>query len=110
MLEISDAFLGNGPIQPGIKTFTGQMLQPSFLLFGTLRSAFQGFEKGDNNNIEWSNRLDLNGNLNLSGTERLVFSMRPLDRETGDYTGYNFEPHNDNGWREELRQAGQTLF
>ena len=83
ILEIGDPFLGNGPIQPGIKTPTGQMLQPWVLLFGTFRSAFQSFDSGDENTIEWSNRLDLHGNVNLSGTERLLFSMRPLDRETG---------------------------
>ncbi len=110
LFELGDPFLGIGPIKPGIKTPTGQMLQPSFLLFGTFRSAFQSFEKGNKNTIEWANRLDLNGNLNLSGTERLLFSMRPLDRETGDYTGYNFEPNNDNGWREEFNGRLTRLY
>lgn len=110
LVEIGDPFVGNGPIRPGFKTFTGQMLQPSFLLFGTFRTAFQSFEENGRNSLEWVNRLDLNGNLNLSGTERLVFSMRPLDRETGDYTGYNFEPNDDDGWREELNGRLTKLY
>jgi len=102
LLEIGDPFLGKGPIRPGVKTPTGQILQPWFLLFGTFRSALQSFDSGDEETVEWSNRLDLHGNLNLSGTERLLFSMRPLDRRTGDYTGYNFFPKKENGWREDF--------
>ncbi|MCA1702000.1 MAG: hypothetical protein LC808_01505 [Actinobacteria bacterium] len=108
LLEIGDPFLGRGPIEPGIKTPTGQMLQPWFLLFGTFRTALQSFESGDVNTVEWANRLDLHGNLNLSGTERLLFSMRPIDRETGGYTGYNFEPEEGEGWQEDFnaRRSG----
>ncbi|MGH8614596.1 MAG: hypothetical protein ACREYF_21860 [Gammaproteobacteria bacterium] len=110
LLEIGDPFLGSGPIRPGVKTPTGQMLQPSFLLFGTFRSALQSFDSGDENTVEWSNRLDLHGNLNLSGTERLLFSMRPLDRRTGDYTGYNFYPKEEDGWREDFNARLTQLY
>ncbi len=110
LLEVGDPFLGKGPISPGIKTPTGQLLQPWFLLFGTFRSAFQSFESDDVNTIEWANRLDLHGNLNLSGTERLLFSMRPIDRETGDYSGYNFEPDEDQGWQEDFNARLTQLY
>lgn len=110
LLEIGDPFLGNGPIRPGIKTPTGQMLQPWFLLYGTFRSAFQSFERGNQNTIEWSNRLDLHGNLNFSGTERLLFSMRPLDGQGGGYTGYNFEPNATDGWREDFNARLTKLY
>lgn len=110
LFELGDPFLGIGPIKPGIKMPTGQMLQPWFLLYGTLRSAFQSYENGDNNNLEWANRLDLHGNLNLSGTERLLFSMRPLDRQTGGYTGYNFEPNDNDGWQEDFNARLTQLY
>ncbi len=110
VLEMGDPFLGTGPIQPGIKTPTGQMLQPTFLLFGTFRSAFQSYEDGDENTIEWSNRLDLHGDLKLSGTERLLISMRPLDRENGNYTGYNFDPNKDDGWQEAFNGRLTRLY
>jgi len=110
LLEIGDPFLGKGPIRPGVKTPTGKILQPWFLLFGTFRSALQSFDSGDEETVEWSNRLDLHGNLNLSGTERLLFSMRPLDRRTGDYTGYNFFPKKENGWREDFNARLTQLY
>jgi hypothetical protein len=110
LLEIGDPFLGNGPIRPGLKTPTGQMLQPWFLLYGTFRSAFQTYEQGSHRTSEWVNRLDLNGNLNLSGTERLVFSMRPLDSQNGGYSGYNFEPDNSSGWKEDFNARLTKLY
>ncbi len=110
LFEIGDPFLGNGPIRPGIKTPTGQMLQPWFLLFGTFRSAFQSFDNGDQNTVEWANRLDLHGNFNLSGTERLLFSMRPLDGQSGGFTGYNFEPDRTDGWREDFNARLTQLY
>ena len=111
LLELGDPFLGNGMIRPGIKLPTGQMIQPWFLLFGTFRSALQSFDNGDKNTSEWASRLDLHGNINLSGTERILFSMRPLDRETGDYSGYNFSPDNeDKGWEQEFNGRLTQLF
>ncbi len=110
LLELGDPFLGNGPIRPGIKTPFGQMLQPSFLLYGSLRSAIQTSEVNNVTRSEWSNRLDLNGNLNLSGTERLSFSLRPLDSEAGNSTGYNFQSANNNGWQEDFNLRVTKLF
>lgn len=110
LLEVGDPFLGIGPISSGVKTPTGQILQPSFLLYGTLRTAMQSFETGKANNVEWANRLDLNGNVNLSGTERILFSMRPLDHESGKFTGYNFEPNQDEGWHDEFNPRITKLF
>jgi hypothetical protein len=110
LLELGDPFLGNGPIQLGIKTPTGQMLQPWFLLYGTFRSAFQSFDNRNRNTIEWANRLDLNGNLNFSGTERLLISMRPLDNQSGSYTGYNFSPNNNDGWQEDFNANVTKLY
>ncbi|MCK5905788.1 MAG: hypothetical protein KAG86_10915, partial [Gammaproteobacteria bacterium] len=111
ILELGDPFLGKGLIRPGIKSPTGQMLQPWFLLFGTFRSALQSFDNGDQNTSEWANRLDLHGNINLSETERVLFSMRPFDRETGNYSGYNFSPDNDDReWQEDINGRLTQLF
>ncbi|MDD2762193.1 MAG: hypothetical protein PHH11_18095 [Methylomonas sp.] len=110
LFELGDPFLGNGPIRPGIETPTGQMLQPWFLLYGSLRSALQSFEDGRDHNIEWANRLDLNGNLNLSGTERVLFSLRPIDGQSGKYSGYNFQPGDDEGWREDFNTRLTKLY
>lgn len=110
LFELGDPFLGNGPIRPGIETPTGQMLQPWFLLYGSFRSALQSFEDGSNHSIEWANRLDLNGNINLSGTERVLFSLRPIDGQNGNYSGYDFEPDKDEGWREDFNARLNKLY
>lgn len=110
LFELGDPFLGQGPIRPGVKTPFGQMLQPSFLLFGSMRTALQTFRKDGEETSEWANRLDLNGNLHLSGTERILISLRPLDSERGDYTGYDFEPDSSDGWREDFNARVTKLF
>jgi len=110
LLELGASFLGNGPIRPGIKAPTGEMLQPWFLLYGSLRSAFQNFDNGNRNSTEWVNRLDLNGNLNFSGTERLLFSMRPLDSQSGRYTGYSSLYNRNNGWQEDFNANLTKLY
>ncbi len=110
LFELGDPFVGNGPIRPGIETPTGQMLQPWFLLYGSLRSALQSFDDGHQNYAEWANRLDLIGNINLSGTERVVFALRPLDGQNGGYSGYNFEPNENEGWTEDFNSRLTKLF
>lgn len=110
LFEAGDPFLGNGPIRPGLETPFGQMLQPSFLLFGSFRTALQTLDDGQKRISEWANRLDLHGNLHLSGTERLLFSMRPLDHRSGRYSGYSFEPDDERGWQEDFNPRLTQLF
>lgn len=83
ILELGPHFLGTGRIDRGFRLPTGAVWQPSFLLFGSFRS---GLSLSDDNVgprvAQWANRLDLFGNLYLSGTERVVFGIRPLDETT----------------------------
>ncbi len=110
LLEIGNRFLGRGPIRRGIKTPAGQMLQPWLLLFGEMRTALQVYEDGDRTTSEWANRIELNANLNLSGTERVVATLRPIDRENGKFTGYSIGPSGDRGWMEEFNAKLEHLF
>ncbi|MBL4884813.1 MAG: hypothetical protein JKY95_09800 [Planctomycetaceae bacterium] len=101
----------NGFLSPGIITPTGAVWRPSFWAFGTYRSGFNYFDNPTGQPIgEWTNRLDLFDQLNLSGTERLLIGIRPLDQEQGagrQYTGVNFR----NGqWTDEANVDLQTLF
>ncbi len=91
LFELGDPFLGSGPLNEAFVLPTGAALQPSFLVFGTFRSALQTFDDGGEVTTEWASRLDLFGNLQLSGTERLLVGLRPLD-DDGRFTRYRFEP------------------
>lgn len=110
LLELGDPFLGHGPIRPGVEMPTGQMLQPWFLLYGSMRTSMQSFEDGQHHHVEWANRLDLNGNINLSGTERVLFALRPLDGQNGGYSGYNFQPDDSEGWKEDFNSRLNKLY
>ena len=93
IVELGEPFLGTGTLRPGFKLPTGAVWQPSLLAFGTFRTAIQTYEP-DNalgaRVTEWTNRLDLFLNLQLSGSERLVVGIRGLD-DDGRFTSYYFE-------------------
>ena len=77
LLELGPPFLGTGRIGRGISIPGGAVWTPSFLLFGTLRSGFGTVDDGTTKRSQWANRLDLFGNLALTGTERVVVGLRP---------------------------------
>ena len=89
LLELGSPFLGTGNIRRGFRLPGGAIWQPSFLLFGSFRTAVSVLDDEVTEVTQWSNRLDLFGNLYLSGTERIVFGLRPLD-ETGPGGGRQF--------------------
>ena len=93
IIEIGQSpFLGSGPIAPGYRMPTGAVWQPDFIVYGTARTALQTFDPGTGQITEFANRLDLYGNLYLTPTERILIGFRPLDRDGLDYTGYRFDP------------------
>ncbi len=108
-LELGNPFLGRGENYEGFELPTGAVWHPSFLAFGTLRSGLQSFDNGLGTRSEWANRLDLFGNLQLSGTERILFGFRPLDKD-GQFTGYNFHPSTDDGYQDEFNLRVSNLF
>ncbi len=111
LLEFGDDFLGQGPIKPGIKTPFEQMLQPTFLLYGQFRSALQSYDAEDKDIVQWSTRLDLHGDVKLSGTERIVFSLRPLDNDKGEDTGFIFDSDGDeDNWHDQTNGKLTQLF
>ncbi len=111
LLELGNPFLGSGPISPGFEIPGGAVLQPSLWVFGTYRSALQVFNAGAGgpNLSEWANRLDLYANLQLSGTERFLFGVRPLD-EAGTFSGYQFSPDGTDGTVNGFNFDVTTLF
>lgn len=109
LVEWNELFLGSGTLAQGIETPTGAIWRPAFWVFGEYRGALQYFDRGTPV-AEWANRLDLFGQLNLSGTERLLVGVRPLDEEMGarrEFTGYDF---NGGSWTDGTNAKLQTLF
>lgn len=84
-LEYPETFLGPGTIQPGIELPTGGVWRPTFWVFGQERFGFSYRE--DQGGAKFGeapvNRLNLFGQLNLSGTEHVVIQLRPTDEEEG---------------------------
>lgn len=110
IIEIGDPFLATGNLHPGFTLPTGAVWQPRFWVFGTLRSAVQTFDTGVGGDVgEWMNRLDLFGNLQLTGTERLVVGVQPLHTD-GAFTGQVFETDGNEGFRNNLNARVRTLF
>lgn len=109
LLELGDPFLGTGPISEGFRIPTGAYWQPNLTVWGVYRTAFQGFDNGrpGSQRTEWANRLDLFGQLKLTGSERLVAGFRPFDHE-GNFSGYQFHPNDD--WVDALDDELSLLF
>lgn len=111
LLQWNEEFLNSGFLEQGICTPTGAVWRPSLWVFGTYRTGVNYFDNGSGNPVaEFANRLDLFSQLNLSGTERILFGIRPLDEEVGsrrDFTGYDFRNGDElDGWNGDV----QTLF
>ena len=111
ILELGPNFLGTGTLKKGLKLPTGATWQPAFLAFGTLRTAVQTFDNGSEQVTEAAARLDLFGNLQLSGTERLVIGFRNFD-ENGMFTSYVFDADREglDGYQDELNTEVSSLF
>jgi len=106
-LEIGDGLLEPGTLTSGFTLPTGAVWQPSLLLYGSFRTALQTYDDGNTTFSEWVNRLNLFANLRLSGTERLLIGVRPLD-DKGEFTGQYFEP--DNEWHDATNLRLRTAF
>ena len=112
ILELGNPFLASGNIRKGIELPGGAIWQPSLVVFGTYRNAFQSFRFADETHSEWANRLDLFANLQLSGSERFLIGFRPLDEE-GRFTSYQFESGaigDASGWNNEINSEVTTAF
>ncbi|MFI4986164.1 MAG: hypothetical protein ACHQF3_01870 [Alphaproteobacteria bacterium] len=111
-LELGDHFLDSGALFPGIDMPGGATWQPRLWIFGTYRTAVQAFADGKTQPVsEWANRLDVFANLQLTGTERLVVGLRPLDRgQSGQFSGATIAPAAQSGGNNYLNANIKTLF
>lgn len=118
LLELGDPFLKPGKINEGFGLPTGEVLQPSLIVWGDYRTALQANDQDTSKSGqelgEWTNRLDLYSNLYLSSTERILLGVRPLDKN-GNFSRYTFEaPENlkeeEGEFNDELNFDITTLF
>jgi len=112
LVELGEPFLGTGTLDPGFELPTGAVWQPSFLVFGQVRAAVQSLDNDGAQVSELAARLDLFGNLQLSGSERLVVAFRNLDQD-GRFTRYTLDsdrPGEEDGFHDELNGEITGLF
>jgi hypothetical protein len=111
-LEIGDPFLEIGNLSGGFELPTGAVWQPRLWGFGTLRSAVQTFDNGVNETeSQWANRLDLYANLQLTGTEKVLIGIRPLDKNSiQHFNRLDFDSSSNQGYEGEFNGDIRALF
>lgn len=116
IFELGDVFLRPGNIKPGFELPTGAVWQPRFWVFGTLRTYVGTFDTGGSparpvkQQAEWAARADIFGNLQLTGSERILIGIQPLHRD-GAFTGRRFRPDRlDAGFQDELNARVRTFY
>lgn len=111
LLEFNEEYLSPGWLSQGVEMPTGAVWRPSFWVWGNFRSAIQTYEgqRAGDPTFEWANRLDIFGQVNLTGTERIVLGMRPLDEERATSrltSGYDIRNGNWlDGWNADFQTA-----
>jgi hypothetical protein len=110
LTELGDNFLDTGHLFPGFTLPTGAVWQPRLWVYGIYRTAIQTFENGRTpRSSEWVHRYDFYSNLQLTGTERIFYGVRPLDKNRfEEFTRWEFEQ--ESGGRGEFNLNLRTLF
>jgi hypothetical protein len=110
IIEIGPNFLGTGTIPEAIELPTGAVWTPALWIFGDYRTAINYFDNGEAPYVmEWANRLDLFANLQLSGTERILFGVQPL-HDGRDFSGTIWKPDDRDGRVNGLNLDVATFF
>ena len=114
LLELGDPFLDTGKLDEGFEVpIIGAVWQPrlwSYLIYRTALQTFDDGAPGRERDTEWSNRLDFYANLQLTGTEKILLGLRPLDNnEPRRFTRYSFEGAEED-FENELNLDVETLF
>jgi len=111
LIEIGAPLLGPGKLGRGFELPTGAVWTPALWIFGTYRTSINVVDDGGDAEklVEWPHRLDLFFNLQLSGTERLVLGLQPLN-DGRRFTTYTFSPDDASGWQWEGNLKVRTLF
>jgi hypothetical protein len=104
-------FLGPGNIISGFKSPTGAVWQPAFWVFGSFQSSAGVINDGINPTREYASaRADINGNLQLTPTERIVIGFTPLSQGGNLGTGLLHVDGQGSSFVNALNPNIQTLF
>jgi hypothetical protein len=104
-------FLGPGNIISGFKSPTGAVWQPAFWVFGSFQSSAGVVSDGLNPARQYmSARADINGNLQLTPTERIVIGFTPLSQGGSLGTGVLHVDGQGTNFVNALNPNIQTLF
>lgn len=110
-IELNEEFLAPGFLKQGIETPFGAIWRPSIWVFGTSRTGYSYTDSEPGATVsEFVTRLDLFGQLNLSGTERVVVGLRPFDKETAAGRTFTAYDVNDGRFIDGVNADIQTLF
>ncbi|HSG72460.1 MAG TPA: hypothetical protein VLA12_18760, partial [Planctomycetaceae bacterium] len=94
-IEWGEKFLAPGRLEQGIETGTGAVWRPALWVWGEMRTGYNYIDVRNAPTVdEVASRLDLFAQLNLSGTERILLGVRPLDEERWAmrrFSSYDFE-------------------
>jgi hypothetical protein len=104
-------FLGPGNIISGFKSPTGAVWQPAFWVFGDFQTSAGIFNDGINPTRQYASaRADINGNLQLTPTERIVIGFTPLSQGGNLGTGLLHVDGQGTSFLNALNPNIQTLF
>lgn len=111
LIQIGPGLLTTGEMETGFTLPTGAVWRPSLWIYGSFRSGVNSVDPapGGGKILELANRLDLFANLQLSGTERILIGIQPLQDE-GRFSRYVWEPTSEEGWTSESSNKLTTFF
>ncbi len=113
-VEVGNGFLDTGKLDHGFEVpIIGAVWQPRFWAYAINRTAIQTFDNGapgSQRETEIANRLDIFANLQLTGTEKILLGLRPVDDNRPDqFTRYTFDGREE-GFNDNFRLGVETLF
>ena len=113
-IEAGDGFLDTGNLDEGFEVpLIGAIWQPRLWAYMISRTAVQTFDNGAPNvkrESEVATRLDAFFNLQLTGTEKILLGLRPVDKNRfSDFSKYTISGREE-GFNIDYRIGLETLF
>lgn len=110
LLELGRPIYTDGPFQQGIDVIGRKnLLFPGLSIFGDWQTAVEYNDNGADERGHIATTLNLQINLQLTGTERIFAFVRPLERD-GQVTRYEFFGDDEDGFEEEVNGNFDALF